>query len=110
MNIYLISSETNGQKLYKIGITKRAIEVRMKELKTGNAAELAIVDSFQSKWATKIEANLHRQFKPKKISGEWFQLAEQDLKDFKEKCRLLHANFDLMEKSNTYVIDRGGRF
>lgn len=110
MNIYLISSETNGQKLYKIGITKRAIEVRMKELKTGNAAELAIVDSFQSKWATKIEASLHRQFMPKKISGEWFQLEEQDLEDFKEKCRLLHDNFDLMESSNTYVIDRGGRF
>ena len=110
MNIYLISSETNGQKLYKIGITKRAIEVRMKELKTGNAAELAIVDSFQSKWATKIEANLHRQFMPKKISGEWFRLVEQDLSEFKEKCRLLHDNFELMESANTYVIDRGGRF
>jgi len=110
MNIYLISSETNGQKLYKIGITKRAIEVRMKELKTGNAAELAIVDSFQSKWATKIEACLHRQFKRKKISGEWFELSEQDLSDFRGKCMLLHENFDLMERSNTYVIDRGGRF
>jgi hypothetical protein len=110
MNIYLISSETNGQKLYKIGITRRAIEVRMKELKTGNAAELAIVDSFQSKWATKIEASLHRQFKRKKISGEWFELSEQDLSDFRGKCMLLHENFDLMERSNTYVIDRGGRF
>ena len=110
MNIYLISSETNGKKLYKIGITKRAIEVRMKELKTGNAADLSIVDSFQSKWATKIEANLHRLFRPKKISGEWFDLDEEDLSGFGGKCRLLHENFELMEKSNTYVIDRGGRF
>jgi hypothetical protein len=110
MNIYLISSETNGQKLYKIGITKREIEVRMKELKTGNAADLSIVDSFQSKWATKIEANLHRLFRPKKISGEWFELNEEDLVEFKGRCELLHGNFEMMEASNTYVIDRGGRF
>jgi len=110
MNIYLISSETNGQKLYKIGITKRAIETRMKELKTGNAAELAIVDSFESRWATKIEASLHRQFRPKRISGEWFGLDFLDIEEFKSKCRLLHENFELMDSHNTYVIDRGGRF
>jgi len=110
MNIYLISSETNGQKLYKIGITKREIEVRMKELKTGNAAELAIVDSFRSKWASKIEAALHRQFKSKKISGEWFGLEDSDIGSFAGKCRLLHENFEMMESSNTYFIDRGFKF
>ena len=110
MNIYLISSETNGKKLYKIGITRRAIEVRMKELKTGNAAELEVVDSFESRWATKIESSLHRWFKAKKISGEWFDLCEEDISDFKGRCQLLHGNFEMMDSQNTYVIDRGGRF
>jgi hypothetical protein len=110
MNIYLISSETNGKKLYKIGITRREIEVRMKELKTGNAADLEIVDSFESKWGTKIESNLHKWFKSKKISGEWFELCQKDILEFKNRCKLLHENFELIESQNTYLIDKGGRF
>ena len=58
INIYLICSEIEGKKLHKIGYTKRAIEKRIKEFKTGNASELYLVDSFQSKWGTKIEAQL----------------------------------------------------
>lgn len=110
MNIYLISSETNGKKLYKIGITRREIEVRMKELKTGNAADLKIVDSFKSKWGTKIESNLHKLFKSKKISGEWFDLDDEDIKNFKSRCLSIHEAFEIIESSNTYYIDRGGRF
>ena len=56
-NVYLISSYINGEILYKIGMTKRSVEKRLKELKTGNAADLAIVNIFESKWASKIEAN-----------------------------------------------------
>jgi len=110
INIYLISSDTNGKKLYKIGITKRSITERMKEFKTGNAADLSIVDSFVSKWARKIEANFHRSLKTKKVSGEWFDLDEEDILTFKSKCLKLHENFELIESSNTYYIDRGGRF
>lgn len=110
INIYLISSDANGKKLYKIGITKRSILERIKEFKTGNASELLIVDSFVSKWARKIEATFHRALKPKKISGEWFDLDEEDILTFKSKCQAMHENFDIIESTNTYYIDRGGRF
>jgi hypothetical protein len=110
INIYLISSNTNGKKLYKIGITKRSIPERIKELKTGNASELLIVDFFVSKWARKIEANFHRALKPKKVSGEWFDLDEEDITTFKNKCQAIHENFEIIESTNTYYIDRGGRF
>ena len=110
INIYLISSDTNGKKLYKIGITKRSIPERIKEFKTGNASELLIVDSFVSKWARKIEATFHRSLKPKKISGEWFDLDEEDIDTFKSKCIAMNENFEIIESSNTYYIDRGGRF
>jgi len=110
VNIYLISSETNGKTLYKIGITKRSIPERLKELKTGNASELLIVDSFSSKWARKIEATFHRSLKQKRISGEWFDLSEEDISSFKSRCKAIHDNFELIESSNTYYIDRGGRF
>jgi hypothetical protein len=110
INIYLISSNTNGKKLYKIGKTKRSIPERIKEFKTGNASELLIVDSFVSKWARKIEANFHRALKIKKVSGEWFDLDDEDILTFKSKCLKLHENFEVIESSNTYYIDRGGRF
>lgn len=109
-NIYLISSNTNGKTLYKIGITKRKISERIKELKTGNASDLLIVDSFKSKWARKIEANFHRSLKDKRVSGEWFDLEESDILEFKSKCKSLHDNFEIIENHNTYYIDRGFRF
>ena len=68
-NVYLICSEINGNRLYKIGYTKRDIEKRIKEFKTGNASSFYLIDSFQSKWGTKIEARLHKLFKHKKVSG-----------------------------------------
>ena len=69
-NIYLVCAEIGQERLYKIGYTRRPIEKRIKELKTGNAADFYIVDSFQSKWGTKIESILHRSLKAKKINGE----------------------------------------
>ena len=56
-NIYLICAEIDGKKLYKIGYTRREIQDRIR----GNASNFWIVDSFQSKWGTKIEAMLHKQ-------------------------------------------------
>ena len=102
MNIYLISAEINGEKLYKIGFTRREVEVRIKEFKTGNASVFSIVDSFYSKWGSKIETHLHKYFLKKKIGGEWFNLVSGDLIKFREICEKLHNNFDFLEKNNEY--------
>jgi hypothetical protein len=107
INVYLIFSEINGKKLHKIGYTKRTIEKRIKEFKTGNASEFSIIDSFQSEWGTKIEATLHRIYSRKKLSGEWFDLNEQDIKEFKENCKKIHENFEIITKTNTYYLDKG---
>ncbi len=109
-NVYLICAEVQGKKLYKIGFTRRTIEQRISEFKTGNGAEFYIVDSFKSKWGTKIESRIHKVFKSKKISGEWFDLDDNDLIEFKLSCERIHNIFDIIEKNNTYFIDRGGRF
>ena len=106
-NIYLISSEINGHKLHKIGYTRRTIEKRIKEFKTGNASEFEIVDSFHSKWGTKIESQLHRIYNSKKMSGEWFNLDEDDIILFKEHCQRIHQNLELISSSNSYYRERG---
>jgi len=104
MKVYLISSELNNHTLYKIGITKRAVTDRLKELKTGNAATLNIVNVFESQWASKIESNLHKRYK--NISGEWFDLTEDELNNFLNVCNMVHNNFELLSKNNTWIIDK----
>jgi hypothetical protein len=107
MKVYLISSELNDSILYKIGITKREVKDRLKELKTGNAARLDIINVFESKWATKIESNLHAYFNMKKISGskEWFNLEEKDVEEFMNRCQSIHNNLELISNNNTWYID-----
>ncbi len=106
-HIYLVCSEINGQKLHKIGYTRRTIEQRIKEFKTGNASDIYLVDSFQSEWGTKIEAQLHRIYKSKKIGGEWFDLTLEDIFDFKDHCQKIHDNLTLISKHNTYYLNKG---
>ncbi len=107
-NVYLISSEINNQKLYKIGYTRREVSARIKEFKTGNASEFEILNIFNSKWGTKIEKNLHKHFERCRIDGEWFNLNENQIRDFERICEISHNNFEILDKYNTYIIDRGG--
>lgn len=105
-NVYLVASEIEGKTLYKIGYTRRPIEKRIKEFKTGNASQFYLVDSFESKWGTKIEAQLHKFFRSKKVSGEWFELNSDDLIKFKKDCQMIHTNLELVSSDNTYYLSR----
>ncbi len=71
-------------------------------MKTGNASELEVVESFQSKWGTQIESKLHRIFQDKKISGEWFRLTAYDISQFKKLCEQSHQSFELLSKDNSW--------
>lgn len=106
MNVYLICSEIGDEKLYKIGFTRRKIEDRIKEFETGNGSNIFIIDSYKSKWGTKIEARLHSIFKNKKIRGEWFNLDENDILKFNSHCELLHNNFEIVSTQNTFLLEK----
>ena len=106
MIIYLISSEINNEKLYKIGITRTDVKKRLKQLKTGNPAILNIVNQFESKWAFKIESNLHDRFYNTHISGEWFSLTSEIVSDFTNICEKLHETFEFLALNNTWVIEK----
>ena len=108
MIVYLISAELNGNIVFKIGHTKRNINKRIKELKTGNASDFSIINTYESKWATKIESSLHKYYSIKKINGEWFNLDEKDINLFKSVCESINYNLDLLSEKNTYIIDKGG--
>ena len=106
-NVYLICSEFEGRRLFKIGYTRREVSKRIKELKTGNGSELYLVSKFQSKWGTKIESQLHRLYKSKKVNGEWFDLTDDDIKSFSEKCKTTHDMLELITTNNTYYLETG---
>jgi hypothetical protein len=106
-NVYLICSEFEGRKLYKIGYTRRPIEKRIKEIRTGNGSDIYLIDSFQSVWGTKIESNLHKQFKIKKVNGEWFDLTDDDVSSFRNRCKSSHDILELITKDNTYYLETG---
>lgn len=109
MKIYLISSEINDTILYKIGITRNDVIKRLKQLKTGNAAEMKVVEVFESKWAFKIETNLHITYRNYCIRGEWFNLNKSEVINFVEKCKKLHNTFEILSNNNTWFIDKFNR-
>jgi hypothetical protein len=103
--VYLIKNLTENH--YKIGYTRRRVEQRLKEFRTGNSSDLDVVAVFESQWGTKIEASLHRRYKWNKINGELFQLSEEDVEGFTVTCMRLHQNFSILNESNSYVRERG---
>lgn len=107
-NIYLLTSIIDGIKMYKIGITKNDVSIRIKALQTGNPYKISLVDTFQSKWASKIENYLHLHFKEKNVLNEWFILNEEEVFLFKETCQKIENNFQLLEDNNLFIQEKGG--
>lgn len=84
--VYLIC-DMDRPNTYKIGVTnKDKVELRKKELQTGNASELHICNSFKTKAPFLMEKYLHRVFNSKRIHGEWFNLTDEDVMSFVEEC------------------------
>ena len=101
-NVYLISCGDVDNKKYKIGYTKNAVEKRVKQLKTGNFEEINIEKVFTSKWGSKIESVLHRNYSLHKITGEWFNLTETHKNNFLNECKNLDNFFEEWFKNSTF--------
>jgi hypothetical protein len=109
-NVYLISSEYNNRKFYKIGWTKRDPNKRLKELKTANSQNLKIEKVFKTKFGPKIEKNLHRIFDKKRKNGEWFSLNKREVDEFIIECQKQHDMFKLLVENNTWVQEKSKEF
>lgn len=96
MFVYLLRLSENSY--YKIGITKN-INKRIKQLQTGNAEDIYLVESYESKYASKIEKALHNFYTHKKKINEWFELSIEDEYYFVEKCKNIENNLIFLEKN-----------
>ena len=83
--VYLLADNLKDG-IYKIGVTRGTIENRIKKLQTGNAGELYMCKYHQTNIPFFIEKHLHLQFYSKKIKNEWFELSDNDVLDFNNRC------------------------
>ncbi len=83
--VYLICDPESDT--YKIGVTKRNINVRLKELQTGNSSELFVVHTYKCDDPYRLEQMLHTRFKMKGALNEWFSLDSEDINGFIDICK-----------------------
>lgn len=93
MKVYLL---INGEGKFKIGFTERNIQKRIKELQTGSHSEMHVVQEYESDNARQIETIMHRQFRSKRISGEWFELTNEEVFDFSNRCKKIDTNLKFL--------------
>lgn len=82
MQVYLIQQQNST--LYKIGVSKNPLK-RVNELQTANAETLILIKQFPTKHGFQLENYLHRRYTNKNIQLEWFELSEEDVKNFEKK-------------------------
>lgn len=99
--IYLIG-EIDNPNHYKIGLTRnKDINKRLKKLQTGSSGELYIRYSFFSNHVTKLEKMLHRHYNSVHSINEWFEINDDDAKDFIKICEK-YQNIINSLKENPY--------
>jgi len=101
-NVYLISCGTENNRRYKIGYTRGEVSKRVKQLRTGNSEDLIIESIYKSKWGTKIESVLHRNYKNYRLSGEWFVLNQKQVDNFLDDCHNLETFFEDWIENSTF--------
>ncbi len=87
---------------YKIGITKKEPKDRVKQLQTGNVFKIELFYQFFSEMGNQTEKALHRTYGTKNVSGEWFELTDEQVKGFPSMCERIEENLLLMKNENTY--------
>ena len=104
MIVYIVKVETENK--YKIGYTRKKLEERIKALQTGCPDNIIPIYEFESNYATKLESFLHRGYKQSRISGEWFDLTEEDLESIKKSCELFESNMETLTKHDNPFIHK----
>lgn len=91
-----VMADTKTPGLYKIGVTSRPIEQRLKELNaTVSSSVVCLWESLPCVNARHLESELHIFFQDKQVKSEdntslseWFELSESDLRDLQGILRL----------------------
>jgi hypothetical protein len=103
--VYLIlETDKYGEERYKIGMTKRDPQKRVKELSTGNSNVVTLLHDFKSIYYKNIEKMLHVKFKGQKTeaNNEWFVLEDEQVLKFKSTCEEIEKTVILLKENNPF--------
>lgn len=95
--VYLICDNKN--EVFKIGVTKKPIDKRIKELQTGNSTELFISKYHESVYPYTIETMLHNHFKIDNILNEWFELSIDNVTNFNDICNEMEMRIESLKEN-----------
>jgi hypothetical protein len=103
--VYLIlETDKYGEERYKIGMTKRNPQNRVKELSTGNSNVITLLNYFESEHYKNIEKMLHVRFKTQKTEAknEWFTLEDNQILNFLSTCKEIEKSVILLKQNNPF--------
>lgn len=98
--LYLLNAY--GTNNYKIGVTSRDITNRINELQTGCPDEIILIKEYESINYKKIEKWLHRRYFIKRMEGEWFELTDDDVFNFKNTCKEIETIIESLKNNPFY--------
>lgn len=75
--VYFIKAGEN----YKIGVTSKNLDDRIKTLQTGNAFPIEVIAHWVSRNYNELEKKLHNRFKDKALVGEWFSFNKSEVQE-----------------------------
>lgn len=108
MGVVYLLGDSLKEGFYKIGVTRGAIEKRIKKLQTGNAGEIYLVNSFETNHPFILEKMLHNRYFGKQAMGEWYELCDDDVINFAKICESLQTNIDILIENNFYFQKKFG--
>ena len=82
--VYFIYDTYSG--FTKIGATKNSIHLRFRDIQKYNPG-IILLFTIEMSAAMTFEASLHREFKKRRIFGEWFDLVKKDFDFITEKYK-----------------------
>lgn len=100
-NGYVYFFKHSKLKPIKIGYTlDESINNRFNDFKVFSPYNAEIVGFIESDNAQKLEHDLHRKYKEKRLNGEWFDIT---IEDVKREMNLYNSEFELKRLSNFYI-------
>ena len=65
--IYQLIDYLSNTEIYKIGVIKKEVEKRIKQLQTGSSKEMVLLRKYKSYYYKEIEQQLHRKYNSYKM-------------------------------------------
>jgi hypothetical protein len=93
-----------GNEKYKIGITKKNPEERLKKLNTGNPNNLTLIKTYSSHNYRRIETWLHKKYETQKTlaQNEFFTLSNEQVISFIDDCKYIDQVINYMLQNNHF--------